>query len=188
MAQQQADYWNARAPFYDQDMDVAGRQIMGSFIKKLNPQSILEVGCGTGIMFKFYKHIPKAAACDFSMDMLFKANVRRNFHSWPIEVFWHDVTKEALPSHFDAIFTRTVLMHIPEDQIVAAIQNIANACDTALIFEYYETQGLAPLSAHCHLHDYVQLFKAAGMEMSENFPRNDSPQVLFVFRRKKENG
>jgi SAM-dependent methyltransferase len=188
VAQQQTAYWNARAPFYDQDMDVAGRQIMGSFIKKLNPKSILELGCGPGIMFRYIKDLPNAAACDFSLDMLYKASARVQFHGWPIAVFWHDITKEALPKHYDAIFTRTVLMHIPEDQIAAAVQNIAKACDTALIFEYYETRELVPLSAHCHLHDYVPLFKAAGMEMSENFPRSDSPQVLFVFRRKKENG
>jgi len=56
-------YWNHRATFY-KDNDVLGRLILKTFVDQVKPQSLIEIGCGNGILFKNYVDVPLVSACD----------------------------------------------------------------------------------------------------------------------------
>lgn len=175
------DYWNQRAPYYNQDTDVAGRFILKSYIEQAKPVSIIEIGCGTGILFKYYAGIPCATACDFSTEMLAIAGRRIKRHEYPIKLLLRDIILNPPQGKWDAVVTRTVLMHIRPEDIAVAVQNITRICSQALIFEWWQAGKPVDVSPHCFLHNYVRLFKKHGFKLQDSFHRSDTEQVLFWF-------
>ncbi len=177
-------YWEYMSPHYYVP-DVFGRNILKAFIRKLKPQpkSFIEVGCGRGEIMPMYHHFPRAVAVDFSQGMIEESQRRIDRHNYNIELFHLDITKGYLEEKFDLLITRTVLMHIHQDDIEAACRNISEMSDELYIFEYWEDYTLKKLSPHNWLHDYNGLFNALGYETVETYRRPDQPQVLFHFNR-----
>jgi SAM-dependent methyltransferase len=185
-----ANYWEKRSGHYDSPIpDVFGRNITASFLRKLKPKSLVEVGCGTGQLFPLYKDIPKVVGCDWTEGMLQQSRKRLERHSYPnIKLKKLDITKEALPEKFDVALTRTVLMHIPEEAVSAACGNLCKMSDTVMLFEYYDPN--APnLEWHCFHHEYPLYMRTYGFEISEVYDRPDGlKQMLMIFKKeKKEN-
>jgi len=182
-----ADYWEQRAGlgYNEQQVDLFGRLVLKNAIERAKPESLCEIGCGTGMLIRYYKDLLKAAGCDFSPTMIQESLKRVKFHGWLVDIFLHDITKEPLPTTFDFVMTRTVLMHIPPDKIQAAVHNICDSCNSALIYEYSEETAPKDLSRHNWLHNYEALFLAEGFELIEKEVRGDIPQILFWFTRKK---
>lgn len=176
------DYWNQRADVYSTS-DVVGRQILQAHIQQIQPKSLVEIGCGNGILFSLYKNIPRVSAMDFSAKMLERAEDRCQRHNYPFSLFLWDITETAPVNHWDLAVTRTCLMHIPPERIEQAIINIGKICDKALIFEYWEPLPSEPLSSHNWLHDYTLLFEAVGFVIEDVYVRGDKPQALFIFRK-----
>jgi SAM-dependent methyltransferase len=178
-------YWEQRAPTYYIE-DPFGRQILKAFIDKLQPSSLIEIGCGNGELLNLYKNIPSAVGIDWSENMLIRANQRKARHCLPNLRLWrHDITKCSPQGHYDVAVTRTVLMHIPPEAIEKTIRHVAKCADRFLIFEYFETVQTKPLAGHNWLHDYVPLFEKEGCELIESYARADMPQVLFQFQKKQ---
>ncbi|MDD5263869.1 MAG: class I SAM-dependent methyltransferase [Candidatus Bipolaricaulis sp.] len=183
--QQLLNYWENRAPSYYIE-DPFGRAILKAFIEKLQPQSLIEIGCGNGELFSLYKHIPISVGIDWSEEMLIRANLRKGRHYLPNLRLWrHDITQCSPQGNYDVVVTRTVLMHIPPEAIEKTIRHIVKVGERFLIFEYFETIPTEKLAAHNWLHDYVPLFEKAGCELIESYTRPDLPQVLFQFQKKK---
>lgn len=191
------DYWQRRAAEYYVP-DVFGRRLLSAYLTKLNPQSLIEIGCGNGEMFSAYQRIPRVVAVDWSPQMLARANARIARHEYiNIATSQLDVTKESYPMTFDVAMTRTCLMHIPptsadppEKPIEAACENVAKMSDTLLLMEFYEPRVLEPacmlpkLEWHNWHHDYVGLFEALGYRLAGAFRRGDGiEQTLFHFTR-----
>jgi tRNA G46 methylase TrmB len=106
-------YWENRAPTYLIE-DPFGRAILKAFIEKLQPQSLIEIGCGHGELFSLYKNVPSAVGVDWSENMLVRANQRKARHYLPnLRIWRHDISLCAPQGYYDVAITRTVLMHIP---------------------------------------------------------------------------
>lgn len=177
-------YWDARAAFYGTN-DVYGRNIIRAWLDKLQPLSLIEIGCGNGELFPAYRDVPHVVAVDWSEQMIHRANQRKGLHGMThIQIHRHDICQSAPRGHYDVAVTRTVLMHIPEAHVEKAIRHIAAVADTIIALEYYESVQIRELSPHCWLHDYIPLFKRQKCRLIEAYQRPDQPQILFVFRRK----
>jgi len=185
-------YWENRAPGYTEG-DVVGVRILQTFIEKIAPQSLIEVGCGNGILFRIYRRIPRVVGIDFSETMLKRAQARIDRHEWHhISLRKADITSTGFLHTFtqdcqkaELVVTRTCLMHIDPENIVTAISNVSMLADQALIFEYDE-QFPKKLSPHNWLHHYVPLFEGAGFRLQESYSRMDLAQTLFWFKRKEK--
>jgi SAM-dependent methyltransferase len=177
-------YWEDRAKSYWTD-DVFGRNIVKAYLAKLQPTSLIEIGCGHGELFLIYKDVPQVAAVDWSLNMIDRATQRKGRHYLPnLHIYRHDITQCSPPGYYDVALTRTVLMHIPPEAIEKTIRHIVKAADQFLHIEYFEPTPLKPLASHCWLHDYKTLFEAQGCELLDAYQRPDLPQVLFHFRKK----
>jgi SAM-dependent methyltransferase len=175
-------YWEARAAYYHTE-DVFGRTIVRNFLEKLKPRSLIEIGCGTGELFQTYKSVSYVVAIDWSKQMLERAQLRKARHSLNnIHLLRHDICQSAPRGHFDIALTRTVLMHLPDEEADKAARHMIKLAKKLVIFEYFEDLLLHPLAPHCWLHDYVGMFTLHGCELLEAYPRPDQPQVLFVFQ------
>ncbi len=183
--QQMLSYWEQRAPTYYIE-DPFGRAILKAFIDKLQPSSLIEIGCGNGELFSLYRRIFSVVAVDWSENMLIRANQRKARHYLPnLRIWRHDITQCSPQGHYDVAVTRTVLMHIPPEAIEKTVRHIVKCADRFLIFEYFETVPTETLAAHNWLHDYVPIFEKAGCELVESYTRPDLPQVLFQFQKRK---
>lgn len=188
-------YWERRSAFYDSTPnysdtpDIFGRNIVASYLRKLQPQSLIEVGCGNGQLFSTYTQIPRVVACDWSTGMLSRAKTRVERHGYGnITLKQLDITKEALPERFDVALTRTVLMHIPKENVMDACSNLAKMSDTLMLFEFYDPQT-PPLDWHCFHHEYPVYLDRLGYKIAELYDRPDGiRQVLMVYRKVKKDG
>lgn len=176
------DYWNQRATTYSTS-DVVGRKILAAHIQQIHPRSLIEIGCGNGILFSVYKQVPQVSALDFSLKMLDRARSRCERHGFNIKLFHHDITDSSPEGHWELAVTRTCLMHIPPELIRQAVENIGAVCDQALIFEYWQPNVTEPLASHNWLHDYPFLFENVGFASLDFYSRGDMPQALFLFHK-----
>jgi SAM-dependent methyltransferase len=181
-------YWEKRSTNYDSPLpDVFGRNITASFLRKLQPQSLIEVGCGTGQLFSLYKDIPRVVGCDWTDGMLAQSKKRLERHEYSnITLKKLDITTEALKEHFDVALTRTVLMHISEEAVPAACKHLTEMADTVVLFEFYDPN--APnLEWHNFHHEYPLIMRQFNYEISEVYDRPDGiPQMLMIFKKQKE--
>jgi SAM-dependent methyltransferase len=183
-----AQHWEKRSYTYDSpEPDVFGRSIVSSYLKKLKPKSLIEVGCGTGQLFPLYKDIPRVVACDWTNGMLAQSKKRIDRHEIQnVTLKKLDITKDHLSEKFDIALTRTVLMHLPEEAMDAACGNMAAMADTVVLFEFYEPNAPG-LEWHCFHHEYPIYMRKFGYQISEIFDRPDGiKQMLMVFKKCKQ--
>lgn len=176
------EYWNRRAQHYKCE-DVVGRQILKTFIQKIQPSSLIEIGCGTGILFSLYKDVPNVSGCDFSENMLKRASQRCERHGFAVKLFYNNIADNPPNGYWDLAVTRTCLMHIPPEQIERAVENISKICSEALIFEFWQQVEPLKLAPHNWLHDYQTLFEDAGFTLEYVYVREGIAQVLFHFKK-----
>ncbi len=169
---------------YDSPLpDVFGRKIIEAYLRKLKPQSLIEVGCGNGQLFNAYKNIPRVVGCDWSKTMLDKAEARAKRHGYHISLKQLDITKEHLPERFDVALTRTVLMHVPDENVATACRNLAEMADTLMLMEFYNPNA-THLDWHCFHHEYPLILGELGFKVKELFDRPDGvPQLLMIFKK-----
>jgi len=103
-------------------------------IKRIMPiNSILDVGCGMGVIIKrIKKHFPniKVTGVDISDDILY---IARNYVGIDVNVeyFQLDIGQKVLDKQFDLIVCSQVLEHIKED--VTAIENMNKMCEKYML-------------------------------------------------------
>lgn len=179
------NYWERRAAVYDSPLpDVLGRNIIAAYLRKLKPCSLVEVGCGNGQLFSAYKDVPHVVACDWSENMLKKAEARRTRHNYSnIRLKQLDITKQTLQEKFDVALTRTVLMHIPPDEVEMACRNLTAMSDTIMLMEFFD-RNTPRLEWHCFHHEYATMMDNLGYVISEIFDRPDGiKQLLMIFKK-----
>lgn len=185
------DYWARVADKYYVP-DVFGRRIIQSYMVKLKPRSLIEVGCGSGELFSCYKDIPNVLAVDWQDKMLKRSADRIERHGFTnIKLEKLDIT-QPLCEHdhlhegqlkFDLALTRTVLMHVQPDLIVKACQNMTLLSDRVLAFEY-SSPNPKELAFHNWNHDYIKIFKELNYICVEAYQRpDDVDQILFIFEK-----
>jgi len=179
------DYWERRGVDYYVP-DVFGRRIVAAYLVKIHPQSLVDVGCGSGELFSGFQKIPRVVGLDWSSEMLKRANERIARHGYiNIATQQLDITKEAYPMKFEVALTRTVLMHIPEPSLTDACKNLAKMSDHLVLMEYFNPTEDVKLDWHNFHHDYVGLFRGLDYELIDSYDRPDGiHQILFHFQRK----
>lgn len=178
-------YWNQRAPTYNVP-DVFGRRVIQEYLRRIQPTSLVEIGCGHGELFPYYKqdHIGRVVGIDWSEKMLARSQARIERHGYShIKLRQLDITKEHLDEQFDVALTRTVLMHIPPHKLMDACGNIAAMSSQLLLFEYWEQYPTKRLAWHNWLHNYEAAFTKLGYDLVDAYHRADVPQVLYYFKR-----
>lgn len=176
-------YWNKRARAYKR-RDPESREILQDYINRVKPRSLIEVGCGPGFLFELYGGIPQVTAVDWSPLMVKKAIQKCADHKLKVNVFLHDIATKPPVGHWQLAVTRHCLMHIPKERAKPAIENIAEICDEALIFEWWLDYTPEADTGHCFLHDYESLFKNVGFRLHSRFDcKADVRQTLFWFKK-----
>jgi SAM-dependent methyltransferase len=173
------DFWQFRGENYRLcNLDIKSQQMISEAIQKIKPKTLIDIGCGTGPMFRYYSGI-KTTGVDWSLTMLQRALQKIQDGNLDITLFHCDVAGDWLPpGHFDCGVTRTTLMHIPPSRIEKAINNIKKLCDHVFIDEYWEPQITKDLATWNWLHDYKILFEKCGFEMVDSLIRQDIPHIF----------
>jgi|SRR5271157_225584 len=181
-------YWAHMAPHYYVP-DIFGRRMLASYLVPLCPQSLIEVGCGSGELFSIFRDIPLVVAVDWQEGMLQRSRERIDRHEYKnIHLAKVDITQDFIindaPAKFDIALTRTVLMHIDPKDIDTAVHNMTLLSDRVLAFEFYNPQCEEKLEFHNWHHEYPALFAKQGYKVVDAYQRPDGvPQVLFNFVR-----
>lgn len=135
------------APHYDSGIAPFERWFLTSLrssLLKLLPEdaSILEVGAGTGLNFRFYPPGVRGAAIEPSREMLKVANVK----SRPTSVSLIQSCAEALPFQnrsFDAAFATLVFCSVVSpDQAFAELRRVVKPGGIVLLLEHVRPPGL----------------------------------------------
>lgn len=116
---------NKRGPFHRHL-----RRLIMSLIRPLNFKSVLDVGCGQGVLLdELRAEFPQIAVNGTEISELGLEVARKTL---PDGRFWSlDAAKECLPEQFDLVICSEVLEHIPDD--VSAIKHLAQMTGRYLI-------------------------------------------------------
>lgn len=150
-----------------------------SRLKKISPQSLLEVGCGPGRLFDSYKNIAHVVGVDFSPQMLERAKklIKKKKYD-NIELRLMDARNLKFSSNsFDVILTSNVLLHIRPEKIQKAINEITRVSKKWIICA--ELSDKKKEGWNCFAHDYVKLFSGAQIVSNTGIPFSNQKMLLF---------
>jgi SAM-dependent methyltransferase len=192
------NYWQRLGPAYYVP-DVFGRRIVAAFMQKLKPQSLVEVGCGSGELFSAYKDVPLVLGIDWSSEMLKRSKDRIERHGYKnirlqrfdvgeplpkrdeLQPEFESSTLLQWPAKFDLALTRTCLMHVDPDRVEGACRNLTLLSRSILAFEFYDPCA-GKLEWHNWHHEYPSIFSELGFVLADSYDRPDGiHQTLFHF-------
>lgn len=130
-------------------------------IIKLNPQSILEVGCGFGRNLNFLidngidPH--KLSGVDFSLVMLLKAQMSLHTN---VQLIKASALKLPFADNaYELVFTHGLLMHIKPNQITKALQELVRVSHKHLLLVEEIRPTPQQLNNFTWAHDYEKIIK-----------------------------
>lgn len=162
------EFWDSWAgTFMDDNWQVqthAQHKWILSTIKEINPQDILEVGCGFGRNIKFLIEndvkVKKITGCDISPKMIKKA--KEYVLDKSVDFIVADVL--ALPfkdRSFDLVLVHGLFMHIKPKDLERAISEVLRIGKKALINVEQNYNG----NEYTFVHDYKKLYKKLGAQI-----------------------
>lgn len=172
------EYWNSRK---DPNKSNFTNYIEEIEIPKLidNSQSILDLGCGVGRTFKFYKN-KKVTGLDFSEIYQQRAIEEAYNHKLEYQHLIHDIHQDDLPfenEHFDIGITVKVLLHAPKEEMIRILTEMRRVCKKVLLISYHDENK--KLAEHCFAHDYIsELNKLGYLIKYKNIIEN---QIIIVY-------
>lgn len=111
--------WSDMARYYPSA--VHRRRLILKWLSPLRPQSVLDVGCGTGVLLEaIHGLLPEAqlTGVDYAVDTM-----AQNAKEMPWSAFQRlDITSEALDRRFDAVVCSEVMEHVVDDE--GALDNL----------------------------------------------------------------
>lgn len=157
-------YWNIRADDIDKQWGAgqADYELLADIIKEINPDRILDIGCGSGRLFPLYERLQIVGVIgqDISQTALKIAQERYNYPN--ITLVNKPIEKLEYPeSYFDLAISNRVLQHIPKESISLVIKTICYFSKKIYINESVkDIIDPVNLDFYMFLHNYVQLFEA----------------------------
>lgn len=133
--------------------------VISSIITQLNPQKILDIGCGSGRLFPLYHSldIKKAIGQDISKSSLQIASQRYQYSN--IKTVHSSIIDLNFPKlYFDLIISHRVLQHISPNQIKKIIEKLTKLGHYVYINELTNSDDLKE-TFYMFKHDYSMLFK-----------------------------
>jgi len=135
-------------------------------ISEIDPNSILEVGCGFGRNIKFLsgKGIPvrKITGVDISSTML--ENCRRYFKNAQLKLILADIVELPLrDKSISLTFSHGVLMHIPPEKLMESVKEIFRVTKDYFLCVEQNYNG----NEYTFVHDYQHLFSQLGGKILE---------------------
>lgn len=107
------------------------KEFLDEFLSLLKGKKILDVGCGSGLIANyFYGKGFDVRGLDFSKNLLKIA--RKNYSE--IEFIECDICKWNSNEKFDGVFTKDMLFHLPDDDLILALKNIKKSLNKNGIF------------------------------------------------------
>jgi SAM-dependent methyltransferase len=147
-------YWDSRwkLGLKDDEWTEDNRQKMIKLLENLMAKNqcktFLDVGCGKAVL----RDLPGYVGLDFSLESIKRSGLK--------EAVFADITNRIpLPDKsFDAVFTRTVLLHIPPDKIERAVSEVCRVTKKCLILHepHYDPNG-PELRFHCFNHNLPEI-------------------------------
>lgn len=166
-------------PFYSRKL----KSIISRQIKKHNPSSLLEVGCGPGRLFPVYIDVSEVTVVDFSYWMLRRAIALKREKGYNYNIFKMDARHLLfLDDSFDMVVTSNVLLHIPHRTIENVVSEITRVCKGVIVCVEYFEEKQSEVSDFCFLHDYPLLFGDIGCNLIEEKKVRFEAQKLYVFK------
>jgi len=143
-------------------------------IQKYKPQSLLEVGCGTGRLFHLYRTIPaRKVGVDLNPIQLAHAKNRAvKYHVELREMSAYDLQFQ--DDEFDCLVYAEVLLHIPPEGIGKAISESSRVAQRLILVvdSYWNDLTEAELeevrrgaARHCFVYKYSELFQEQGLSV-----------------------
>lgn len=148
-----AKVYNSWASIYDYSFGIIseqGRRELAKEVTKLNPENILEVGVGTGLLLPKYPHSCKITGIDISKDMLNIARKRvvslENHAN--IELSHSNAEHLKYPDNsFDCVVVAYVLSVTPHpSQLISEIRRVCKTGGTILIVNHFSGSNFWRLS------------------------------------------
>lgn len=129
-------------------------------IKKISPESILEVGCGFGRNLKFLidNHIPasKLTGADISAVLLARARLPKS-----VRLIQGNVLRLPFaPNQFELVFTHGLLMHLSPRQFSQALTELVRVSQKYLILIEEIRSRPRQLNYFTWAHDYDKMITA----------------------------
>lgn len=157
-------------------------------VKQLQPEKILEVGCGFGrnleLLTKELPYPPEIFGADISKQMLAKAREIANINPKNI----HLASAGKLPfadATFDLVFTHGLLMHIEPTELSQSIGEILRVSKkNVIVIEQIEGNGANNYTFH---HDYQDVLPRQGLEIEEQtFFQNNERSIACLCRKNSD--
>lgn len=143
-------------------------RVLSEAFQEHEPESVLEVGCGTGRLFHIYKNVQGwKVGVDLNLIQLHHAKDKAaRYHVQLEEMSAYGLTFD--DGAFDCLVYSEVLLHIPPEGIRKAISEacrvsrrliflVDNYCEDCSEIELREIQSSA--APHCFVYKYSQLFQ-----------------------------
>lgn len=140
-------------------------------IKSINPENILEFGCGFGRNIKFLieNDIPakNITGVDLSEEMIKKAKKYISNSSVSLKVS-DAAFLPFKPNTFDIVITHGVFMHIKPQDIEQAVKEIKKVCKKYIISIEQNYDG----NEYTFVHYYKEIFEKHKLQIVENINKN----------------
>jgi ubiquinone/menaquinone biosynthesis C-methylase UbiE len=163
-------------------------------MEELKPNNVLEIGCGFGRNLKFLmenlSYQPRLIGFDISESMIRKAKGEVDDK---VLLGCGDIT--SLPFHdqsYDLVYTHATLMHVPEEYIRAAIQELKRVAKKCLIIveETYWSKGNArgctfKPNEYTFIYDYKTVVSQSGLVIEEMREEKGDWNSIYLLCRKE---
>jgi len=161
-------YWDKRAPSYRPHKAIGSEfDLIANYVKENQPQSILEVGAGTGRIYNYLRgHGALGTDCAYTMVDFSVPMMDRCFESTGIRPDrWDGETLPYADKSYDLVLSVNVALHVPEHDILAFLSEHLRVGKSIYLVSYWSGYKKEEIAPHVFEHDYNDLLSELGAKV-----------------------